>query len=99
MIFTLSGIRATGKMAPRGSRSPLEEASMTFLISTCEFPDKADLAAGMWRRLAVELGKRPVDLLVLPELAGVGSFWSSPTFDQAVWRQAVATHAMLEEHL
>jgi N-carbamoylputrescine amidase len=99
MIFTLYGIRATGKMAPRGSRSPLKEASMTFLISTCEFPDRADLADGMWRRLAIELGKSPVDLLVLPELAGVDSFWSSPTFDEAVWRQAAATHAMLEEHL
>jgi N-carbamoylputrescine amidase len=99
MIFTVYGIRATGKMTPPGSRSPLKEASMTFLISTCEFPDKADLAGGMWRRLAVELGKNPVDLLVLPELAGVDSFWSSPTFDEAVWRQAAATHATIEEHL
>jgi len=72
---------------------------MTFLISTCEFPDRADLAAGMWRRLAVELGKRPVDLLVLPELAGVDSFWSSPTFDEAVWSRATATHATLDEQL
>jgi N-carbamoylputrescine amidase len=72
---------------------------MTFLISTCEFPDQADMAAGMWRRLAIEIGKKPVDLLVLPELAGVDSFWSSPTFDEAVWRQAAATHAALEEHL
>ena len=72
---------------------------MSFLIATCEFPDQADLAAGMWRRLAVELGKSPVDLLVLPELAGVDSFWSSPTFDEAVWREATAMHATLEEHL
>ena len=72
---------------------------MTFLISTCEFPDQADMAAGMWRRLAIEIGKKPVDLLVLPELAGVDSFWSSPTFDEAVWRHAAATHAALEEHL
>ena len=57
------------------------------------------MAAGMWQRLAVEFDKSPVDLLVLPELAGVDSFWSSPTFDEAVWRQAAATHAMLEEHL
>ncbi len=72
---------------------------MTFLIATCEFPDRADQAAGMWQRLAVEFDKSPVDLLVLPELAGVDSFWSSPTFDEAVWRQAAATHATLEEHL
>ena len=72
---------------------------MTFLISTCEFPDRADLAAGMWQRLAVEFDKSPVDLLVLPELAGVDSFWSSPTFDEAVWRRAAAIHATLDEHL
>ena len=72
---------------------------MTFLIATCEFPDRADQADGMWQRLAVELGKSPVDLLVLPELAGVDSFWSSPTFDEAVWRRAVAVHATLDEHL
>src|SRR6185503_17792965 len=34
-----------------------------------------------------------------PELAGVDSFWTSPTFNEAVWRQAAATHATLEEHL
>ena len=72
---------------------------MTFLIATCEFPDRADLAAGMWQRLAGEFEKSPVDLLVLPELAGVDSFWTSPTFNEAVWRQAAATHATLEEHL
>src|SRR6185369_4074168 len=76
-----------------------KEASMTFLIATCEFPDRADLAAGMWQRLAGEFEKSPVDLLVLPELAGVDSFWTSPTFNEAVWRQAAATHATLEEHL
>lgn len=72
---------------------------MTFMISTCEFPDRADLAAAMWRRLAAELDKRPVDLLVLPELAGVDSFWSNPVFDESVWRRATATHATLDEHL
>ena len=72
---------------------------MTFIVAACEFPDRADLATGMWRRLAVELGKSPVDLLVLPELAGVDSFWSSPIFDEAVWCQAAAAHETLEEHL
>ena len=72
---------------------------MSFRIATCEFPDQADLAAGMWQRLADELHKAPVDLLVLPELAGVDSFWSSPTFDEATWRRAVAIHAAIDEHL
>ncbi|WKA27994.1 carbon-nitrogen hydrolase family protein [Bradyrhizobium roseum] len=72
---------------------------MTFLVATCEFPDRADQADAMWQRLAAEFGSSPVDLLVLPELAGVDSFWTSPTFDEAVWRQALATHAKLEEHL
>ena len=53
----------------------------------------------MWQRLAAGFGDRPVDLLVLPELAGVDSFWSSPTYDEAVWRQAAATHATLDDHL
>lgn len=72
---------------------------MTLVISTCEFPDHADLAGEMWQRLAVELNRKPVDLLVLPELAGVDSFWSSPIFDEAVWRRAVAMHEMLDQHL
>ena len=72
---------------------------MTFLVATCEFPDQADQADTMWQRLAAEFKESPVDLLVLPELAGVDSFWASPIFDEAVWRQAVAIHAKLEEHL
>ena len=72
---------------------------MTFRIATTDFPDRADQAAEMWQRLAAEFAKSPVDLLVLPELAGVDSFWSSPTFKDAVWRQAVAVHATLEEQL
>ena len=72
---------------------------MTFLVATCEFPDRADQADAMWQRLAAEFDKSPVDLLVLPELAGVDSFWTSPTFDEAVWRQAVAVHEGLKEHL
>ena len=69
---------------------------MAFRIATTDFPDRADQAAEMWQRLAAEFAKSPVDLLVLPELAGVDSFWSSPTFEDAVWRQAVAAHATLE---
>ena len=72
---------------------------MTFLVATCEFPDRADQADAMWQRLAAEFDKSPVDLLVLPELAGVDSFWTSPTFDEAVWCQAAAAHETLEEHL
>lgn len=72
---------------------------MTFLVATCEFPDRADLAGEMWQRLAAEFERQPVDLLVLPELAGVDSFWSSPTFDEAVWRRAAVMHETLDEHL
>ncbi|MCP3476492.1 carbon-nitrogen hydrolase family protein [Bradyrhizobium sp. CCGUVB1N3] len=53
----------------------------------------------MWRRLESELAKVPVDLLVLPELAGVDSFWESPVFNDVVWRQAVATHARISDEL
>jgi hypothetical protein len=48
---------------------------MTFRVATCEFPDRADAAKAMWRPFEEELDKVPVDLLVLPELAGLDSFW------------------------
>ena len=38
-------------------------------------------------------------MLVLPELAGVDSFWVSPVFDEVVWRHAVATHATISDEL
>ena len=72
---------------------------MTFRIATCEFPDRADAAKATWRRLEDELAKTPVDMLVLPELAGVDSFWVSPVFDEVVWRHAVATHATISDEL
>ena len=53
---------------------------MTFLIATCEFPDRADQADAMWQRLAAEFDTSPVDLLVLPELAGVEQFLEQPRF-------------------
>lgn len=71
---------------------------MSFRISTCEFPDRADAAEPAWRRLQDELSDKPVDLLVLPELAGVDSFWARPRFDEA-WREAVAIHANLSGEL
>jgi len=72
---------------------------MTFRLATCEFPDRADAAKQMWRRLEEGLGKAPVDLLVLPELAGVDSFWTIPVFDEAVWRCAITTHAAISDEL
>jgi N-carbamoylputrescine amidase len=72
---------------------------MSFRIATCEFPDRADDAGAMWRRLEDQLAGTPVDLLVLPELAGVDSFWASPDFDEATWQRAVAIHARLGEKL
>ncbi len=92
MIFTLYGIRATGKLvAARFTLRPGQGGEHDVSgWRPANSPTGPIMAAGMWRRLAVELGKSPVDLLVLPELAGVDSFWSSPTFDEAVWRQAAA---------
>jgi N-carbamoylputrescine amidase len=75
------------------------ETAVSFRVATCEFPDRADAATAMWRRLEAELAGTPVDLLVLPELAGVDSFWVSPDFDDAVWRQAVSIHATISEEL
>ncbi|NLS68235.1 carbon-nitrogen hydrolase family protein [Bradyrhizobium brasilense] len=75
------------------------ENTVSFRVASCEFPDRAYEAGAMWRRLEGELTKAPVDLLVLPELAGVDSFWESPVFSEAVWRQAVATHAGISDEL
>jgi len=72
---------------------------MAFRVATCDFPDRAEAAGETWRLLRRELERRPVDLLVLPELAGVDSFWESPVFDQAVWRQAVSAHAAIGDDL
>lgn len=72
---------------------------MSFRIATCDFPDRAADAKAMWRLLEDRLAETPVDLLVLPELAGVDSFWTSRDFDDVTWRQAVAIHATLAEEL
>ncbi|WFU78195.1 carbon-nitrogen hydrolase family protein [Bradyrhizobium sp. CIAT3101] len=72
---------------------------MGFRIATCEFPDRADAAKAAWQRLQDELSAQPADLLVLPELAGVDSFWASPTFDDIVWREAVTVHAGISDEL
>ncbi len=72
---------------------------MIFRVATCEFPDRSNAAAPAWRRLEDALARAPVDLLVLPELAGVDTFWANPDFDEAAWRQAVAIHATVANEL
>jgi N-carbamoylputrescine amidase len=72
---------------------------MRLRVATCEFPDRANAAKAMWRRLESELGEAPVDLLVLPELAGVDSFWTNSDFDRVAWCQAVAIHALITDDL
>lgn len=64
-------------------------------ITVCEFPDDVAEAGRAWDRLAQTLEAEPTDLLVLPELAAAGSFWTRPIFDPAIWSEAVAAHAQL----
>jgi N-carbamoylputrescine amidase len=68
-------------------------------VSVCELPD--DLAAfrAAWADIENRLARSPVDLLVLPELAGVESFWRLPAFDAVVWQRALAQQAWLLERL
>ncbi|WP_439397178.1 hypothetical protein ACRQ5Q_08900 [Bradyrhizobium sp. PMVTL-01] len=75
------------------------EDTVIIRVATCEFPDHRDMATAVWSRLESELAKAPVDLLVLPELAGIDSFWESPVFSELVWRQAVTTHAKISDEL
>jgi N-carbamoylputrescine amidase len=75
------------------------EDTVTFRVATCEFPDQSSAAAAAWGRLEDEFARVPVDLLVLPELAGVDSFWENPDFDEVAWRQAVAIHATIADEL
>ncbi len=99
MIFTIYGIRATGKIVPRSTFVPFKEDEHDFSGSDLRFSRPGRSGRRDVATPCREFEKSPVDLLVLPELAGVDSFWTSPTFDEAVWRQAVAIHAKLEEHL
>jgi hypothetical protein len=81
MIFTLYGIPCHWQDGfARFTFVSVKEASMTFLIAACEFPDRADQAAGMWQRLAAELDKSPVDLLVLPRTRRRRQFLDQPHF-------------------
>lgn len=68
-------------------------------ITVCEFPDDVAEVDRAWDHLARVLEAEPTDLLVLPELAAAGGFWTEPTFDQAVWDEAVARHALLASQL
>jgi N-carbamoylputrescine amidase len=62
----------------------------------CELPDDdGDTFDAAWEELVRRLAAQPVDLLVLPELAGAASFWRRPAFDGAVWRRALERQARL----
>jgi len=50
-------------------------------IAVSEFPDAAADADAGWTVLEHKLKAAPVDLLILPELAGAGSIWTGPMFD------------------
>ncbi|QHP66381.1 carbon-nitrogen hydrolase family protein [Bradyrhizobium sp. LCT2] len=82
-----------------GAGSTKMEETVPFRVATCEFPDRINEVPAMWRRLESEFAKAPVDLFVLPELAGVDSFWENPVFSEVVWRQAVTTHAKISDEL
>jgi len=56
----------------------------------CELLDDDDDAFdAAWERLVRRLADEPVDVLVLPELAGVDSFWRLPAFDAGRWQRVV----------
>jgi hypothetical protein len=87
------------KAQDRRRKSDLWQGEAWVRITVCEFPDDAAAFDRAWDRLKQELDAKPTELLVLPELAAVESFWSSPTFDAAVWRATVASHAQLPAQL
>jgi len=68
-------------------------------ITVCELPDAIEAAGAAWDELEHHLQDHATDLLVLPELPAVGSFWTQREFDLAVWEDAVARHAALASHL
>ena len=76
---------------------PQPSAERPARIAVREMPDDAARLPAAWRALAAFLAADPpADLLVLPELAGSGSFWQAPRFDPAAWDEAVRAHeAML----
>ncbi|RKP52752.1 carbon-nitrogen hydrolase family protein [Trinickia fusca] len=66
-------------------------------LTVCELPDDPAAMDAAWDHLERTLKAEPTDVLVLPEFAGVSSFWTRPTFDAHVWREAVALQAQLPE--
>lgn len=64
-------------------------------VAVCELPDDLQTFNEAWDHLERRLADTPVDLLVLPELAGLDSFWRLPAFDEAVWQQALDRQAQL----
>lgn len=59
-------------------------------VAVCDLPDDLSVFDAAWARLERRLAETPVNLLVLPELAGLASFWVSPIFDPAVWHEVLA---------
>lgn len=65
----------------------------------CELPDDPAAFRAAWDDLAARLADTPVDLLVLPEMAGVESFWQLPRFEPEAWRRALDQQAVLLDRL
>jgi N-carbamoylputrescine amidase len=59
-------------------------------ITICELPDSTAESALAWGELVAALADVQTDLLVLPELAGIDSFWRTPRFEMATWQASVA---------
>lgn len=68
-------------------------------LTVCELPDNPAAMDAAWDHLEYTLKAEPTDVLVLPEFAGVGSFWTRPVFDTPAWREAIAIQEQLPEHL
>jgi N-carbamoylputrescine amidase len=77
-------------VVPTSKISLLLKDEIAVKITICEHPDSTAESAAAWAGLRIILDSASTDLLVLPELAGIGSFWTIPKFDMPTWQDSVS---------
>lgn len=61
-------------------------------VTVCELPDEPEAFGRQWQRLGDHVHAEHSDLVVLPEMAFVPWFATTPRFNRDVWADAVACH-------
>ena len=62
------------------------------LVTVCELPDDPEAFAPCWQQLVAHVHAARSQLVLLPELAFVPWFATTPRFNRDVWADAIACH-------